>query len=205
MPGGVPRTSTFALNNATLPFVLALADKGWKQALADDPHLAERPQHRVRQGHLRAGRRGAGLRLRKPERCWPDLRPAEAAQADGDRRRRCRRAARPSRDAAGGRAKTTRVRRHDSAEHCYCRSGAVFGTYTLANVIALYTQRNHANACTAGLPNARIEPWLHRRRRLRVRPVAGRRAPTSPAPARRSRTRSTPSGPKPTRRRPASA
>jgi alanine dehydrogenase len=39
MPGGVPRTSTFALNNATLPFVLALAVKGWKRALADDPHL----------------------------------------------------------------------------------------------------------------------------------------------------------------------
>jgi alanine dehydrogenase len=39
MPGGVPRTSTFALNNATLPFVLALADKGWQKALADDPHL----------------------------------------------------------------------------------------------------------------------------------------------------------------------
>jgi alanine dehydrogenase len=39
MPGGVPRTSTFALNNATLPFVLMLADKGWKKALADDPHL----------------------------------------------------------------------------------------------------------------------------------------------------------------------
>jgi alanine dehydrogenase len=39
MPGGVPRTSTFALNNATLPFVLALADKGWRRALADDPHL----------------------------------------------------------------------------------------------------------------------------------------------------------------------
>ena len=39
MPGGVPRTSTYALNNATLPFVLALADKGWKQALADDAHL----------------------------------------------------------------------------------------------------------------------------------------------------------------------
>jgi alanine dehydrogenase len=41
MPGGVPRTSTFALNNATLPFVLALAAKGWKQALADDPHLRD--------------------------------------------------------------------------------------------------------------------------------------------------------------------
>jgi alanine dehydrogenase len=39
MPGGVPRTSTFALNNATLPFVLALAGKGWRKALADDPHL----------------------------------------------------------------------------------------------------------------------------------------------------------------------
>ena len=39
MPGGVPRTSTFALNNATLPFVLALANKGWRRAIADDPHL----------------------------------------------------------------------------------------------------------------------------------------------------------------------
>jgi alanine dehydrogenase len=39
MPGGVPRTSAFALNNATLPFVQALADKGWRQALQDDPHL----------------------------------------------------------------------------------------------------------------------------------------------------------------------
>jgi alanine dehydrogenase len=39
MPGAVARTSTFALNNATLPFVLALAAKGWKQALRDDPHF----------------------------------------------------------------------------------------------------------------------------------------------------------------------
>ncbi len=39
MPGAVARTSTFALNNATLPFVLALADNGWHRALADDPHL----------------------------------------------------------------------------------------------------------------------------------------------------------------------
>jgi alanine dehydrogenase len=39
MPGAVPRTSTYALNNATLPFVLALADKGWRRALADDEHL----------------------------------------------------------------------------------------------------------------------------------------------------------------------
>jgi alanine dehydrogenase len=39
MPGAVARTSTFALNNATVPFVLALADKGWRHAMADDPHL----------------------------------------------------------------------------------------------------------------------------------------------------------------------
>jgi len=39
MPGGVPRTSAVALNNATLPFIIALADKGWKRALGDDPHL----------------------------------------------------------------------------------------------------------------------------------------------------------------------
>ncbi|WP_372612065.1 alanine dehydrogenase [Halomonas sp.] len=40
MPGAVARTSTQALTNATMPFVTALADKGWKQALADDPHFA---------------------------------------------------------------------------------------------------------------------------------------------------------------------
>jgi alanine dehydrogenase len=39
MPGAVPRTSTFALDNATRPFVLALADKGFRQALIDDVHL----------------------------------------------------------------------------------------------------------------------------------------------------------------------
>ena len=39
MPGAVARTSTIALGNATLPFVMALANKGWRQALIDDPHL----------------------------------------------------------------------------------------------------------------------------------------------------------------------
>ncbi|MBB3713182.1 alanine dehydrogenase [Limimaricola variabilis] len=41
MPGAVARTSTLALGNATMPFVLAIAGKGWKQACLDDPHLAE--------------------------------------------------------------------------------------------------------------------------------------------------------------------
>src|SRR5271155_4564616 len=41
MPGAVARTSTFALTNATLPFVIALAEKGWRGALRDDPHLRD--------------------------------------------------------------------------------------------------------------------------------------------------------------------
>jgi alanine dehydrogenase len=39
MPGAVARTSTFALNNATLPFTLALADKGFRAAMEADRHL----------------------------------------------------------------------------------------------------------------------------------------------------------------------
>ncbi|MEE8545342.1 MAG: alanine dehydrogenase [Alphaproteobacteria bacterium] len=50
MPGAVARTSTFALNNATLPFVMALADKGYKAALSDDPHL--RAGLNVCHGHI---------------------------------------------------------------------------------------------------------------------------------------------------------
>jgi alanine dehydrogenase len=41
MPGAVPRTSTFALTNATMPYVLKLADKGWQAACAADPALAK--------------------------------------------------------------------------------------------------------------------------------------------------------------------
>ncbi|GAA4473909.1 alanine dehydrogenase [Rhodococcus olei] len=40
MPGAVPRTSTFALTNATLPYAVALADQGWRRATAADPALA---------------------------------------------------------------------------------------------------------------------------------------------------------------------
>ena len=50
MPGAVPRTSTFALNHATLAHVLALADKGWRQAAADDPHL--RAGLNIADGHI---------------------------------------------------------------------------------------------------------------------------------------------------------
>lgn len=39
MPGAVARTSAFALNNATLPYIVALAKAGWRQAMAKDPHL----------------------------------------------------------------------------------------------------------------------------------------------------------------------
>jgi alanine dehydrogenase len=39
MPGAVPFTSTYALSNATLPYAIALANKGWRDALAQDPAL----------------------------------------------------------------------------------------------------------------------------------------------------------------------
>ena len=39
MPGAVARTSTFALNTASLPFVLEVANLGWRRALAGNPHL----------------------------------------------------------------------------------------------------------------------------------------------------------------------
>ena len=41
IPGAVPYTSTLALTNATLPYAIALAGKGWKKACADDPALAQ--------------------------------------------------------------------------------------------------------------------------------------------------------------------
>lgn len=41
MPGAVPRTSTFALNNAVLPYAFAIADKGYRQAMVDDPYLRQ--------------------------------------------------------------------------------------------------------------------------------------------------------------------
>jgi alanine dehydrogenase len=50
MPGAVPRTSSFALNNATLPFVVAIADKGYAGALQADPHL--RDGLNVCRGHI---------------------------------------------------------------------------------------------------------------------------------------------------------
>ena len=50
MPGAVARTSTFALNNATIGHALALADKGWRQALKDNPHLKNGLN--VAQGHV---------------------------------------------------------------------------------------------------------------------------------------------------------
>ncbi|WP_224825138.1 alanine dehydrogenase [Cognatishimia sp. MH4019] len=50
MPGAVARTSTIGLGNATMPFMLALADKGWRQACEDDPHLLNGLN--VHAGHL---------------------------------------------------------------------------------------------------------------------------------------------------------
>lgn len=61
MPGAVARTSTLALGNATMPFMLALADKGWKRACADDKHLLAGLNTHA--GHLTYGAVGVALGL----------------------------------------------------------------------------------------------------------------------------------------------
>ena len=67
MPGAVARTSTLALTNATLPFVLALADKGVGRALHEDPHLrAGLNVHRGRITHP-AVAQALGLDFTPPE------------------------------------------------------------------------------------------------------------------------------------------
>jgi len=72
MPGAVPRTSTLALNNATLPFVLALA-AGPTEALLANPHLLNGLNiHRGQVTELRWPRRSA-TNTSTPPRRWPDL------------------------------------------------------------------------------------------------------------------------------------
>jgi len=61
MPGAVPRTSTFALSNVTLPYVRALADLGWEAALAAAPHLASGLN--VHDGHITHEAAAQALRL----------------------------------------------------------------------------------------------------------------------------------------------
>ncbi|MBN2630183.1 MAG: alanine dehydrogenase [Rhodobacteraceae bacterium] len=61
MPGAVARTATLALGNATLPFLLALADKGWRAACADDPHL--KAGLNTHAGHLTYAAVGVALGL----------------------------------------------------------------------------------------------------------------------------------------------
>ena len=65
MPGAVARTSTFALNNATLPFILALADKGLEVALDRRPASARRPQRLQGPHRASGGRRSAGRATRR--------------------------------------------------------------------------------------------------------------------------------------------
>ena len=76
MPGAVPRTSTFALTNATLPYVRALADLGWQAALKRDPGLAAGLN--VHAGEITHAAVARALGLQRG-------RPAEAAAVRTDR------------------------------------------------------------------------------------------------------------------------
>ena len=68
MPGAVARTSTLALGNATLPFIISLADKGWIKACSDNPHLFNGLN--VHDGKLTYSAVGEALRI---ETVKPDL------------------------------------------------------------------------------------------------------------------------------------
>ena len=84
MPGAVARTSTIALNNATLPFGLALANKGHRLALHDDPHL--RNGLNVANGKVtyKAVAEAHGMDYTPPKKCWAfrsDLQPVASCAA----------------------------------------------------------------------------------------------------------------------------
>ena len=64
MPGAVPRTSTYALTNATIKYVVTLADHGLEKAVAAVPHIVYGHQHVQGHGAARRGRRGAGRAAR---------------------------------------------------------------------------------------------------------------------------------------------
>jgi alanine dehydrogenase len=66
MPGAVPRTSTYALNNVTLPFVLELANKGYRKAMEDDPHLLDGLNVHRGQVTQKAVAENLGLTFRDP-------------------------------------------------------------------------------------------------------------------------------------------
>ena len=76
MPGAVPRTSTFALTNATLPYVRSLADHGWREAIANDSGLARGLN--VHAGHLTHQAVASALGLEFKAFRTPDRRAAGA-------------------------------------------------------------------------------------------------------------------------------
>ena len=105
MPGAVPVTSTRALTNATMPYVLHVADAGVAQAVAREPGAGQGRQRRRRQGHLPAGGRGdRASRTRSCSRRW------RVVVRRGRHRRRPQR--------PGGRRATSRAR----ASRCSCSS-----------------------------------------------------------------------------------
>jgi len=76
MPGGVARTSTYALNNVTLPHALRIAEKGWVQALQDDPHLANGLNVCNGQITCEPVAKDLGYRYVPPEQALTEQRPA---------------------------------------------------------------------------------------------------------------------------------
>lgn len=91
MPGGVLRTATLVLTNATFPYVLQLGNKGWKQALKDDAALHKGPNARIGRSGAWASPKPSGWSItlrwnwsadRAAGREPPLVRPGETAVAE---------------------------------------------------------------------------------------------------------------------------
>ena len=100
MPGAVPITSTFALTNATMPYVVKLADQGVAGGAGGRPGVHARAERRRRPGHLRAGGPRPGPGVHAPEE-------ALAARARRRLGMRSPRRPRPPRQAAPGRRRAS--------------------------------------------------------------------------------------------------
>jgi hypothetical protein len=83
MPGAVSRTSTLALTNATFPYALTLANKGWQTACRDDRALALGVNVVGRQGHVSGRRRGVRPRVSRRSRRCCSRHHGGAAMVDG--------------------------------------------------------------------------------------------------------------------------
>ena len=188
MPGAVPNTSTYALTNATLPYAVALADKGWERRLPRRPQPGAGPQHPRRLADQRARGRGRGHRRRVAGRGagWAWLSPGRpcgptsttSRSSVGSRRTRCRRTAATcggtprSSTRPGSTTSTRSPRRRCRRSWCAAR-----GRPPSTSRCRRPRPGGRSWRCAASTGSASPTAWPSPTRRRRPPAVAGRRLP----------------------------